>query len=224
MSHPISRNGYVIDWLGGYCPVQAEGSLDGHRMYFRSRGAQWSLDIGEPYGQEPPLFWHVEEWGTWPDAGYMPDEIVFEMIDKAVAAYRAAKPEKVEKGDPRWKRHVVQAWSDDRIGTEAAQQCLGMTEEELVKMTEAFGLPISSYYEVVRDARARKKRVNDRLQQLGVSSGFPEREPQVLALWGMGTISQAEAAEFLHVPEDKVPAKARLMGIPAPNSDLEARP
>jgi hypothetical protein len=218
MSEPITRNGYVIDWLGGYCPVQAEGSVDGHQMYFRARGAQWSLDIGEPYGQEPPLFWHVEEWGTWPDAGYMPDEVAFEMIDKAVEAYRDAKPEKIERGDPRWNRHVIQAWSDDRIGIQAALQCLATTEEELVTMTEGMGLPISSYYEVARDAMARKKRISDRLQQLGVSLEFPEREPQVLALWGRGTISQEEAAEFLHVPGDKIPAKARLMGIPAPRS------
>ena len=218
MSEAISRNGYILDWLGGYCPVQAEGSIDGHPMYFRARGSQWSLDIGEPYGKEPPLFWHVEEWGTWPEAGYMPAEIALEMIDKAVDTYRSAKPEKIERGDPRWSRHVIQAWSDDRIGIQAALQCLGTTEEELVAMTEELELPISSYYEVVRDARTRKERIEKRLQQLGVSFEFPEREPQVLRLWGRGLISQDEAAEFLHVPENKIPTMARLMGIPEPQS------
>ncbi len=91
MSEPILRNGYVIDWLSGFCPVQAEGSIDGHPLYFRARGARWSLEIGNATGNEKSLFRHEEDWGTWPDAGYMPDEIALEMIDKAVEVYRGAK-------------------------------------------------------------------------------------------------------------------------------------
>lgn len=148
MSEPISRNGYVLNWLGGSCPVQAEGSIDGHPLYFRARGARWSLEIGKTKGNEPPLFWHVEDYGTWPDAGYMSDEIALEMIDKAIQEYRIAKPEKIRRDDTRWTRHIVKAWSDNRIGLDAALGCLNTTPEELVSMTTAMGLPLSDYYKV----------------------------------------------------------------------------
>lgn len=29
----------------GNCPVQAEGTINGHRFYFRSRGGSWSMRI-----------------------------------------------------------------------------------------------------------------------------------------------------------------------------------
>lgn len=56
-----------IDQIGGNCPVQAEGTIDGEPFYFRARGNRWSIGIGgdtvsapswfyqEPYGKEPFL-------------------------------------------------------------------------------------------------------------------------------------------------------------------------
>jgi len=56
-----------IDTIGGACPVQAEGRINGKPFYFRARGAAWRLNIGgdddqlvltpewsygEPYGNE----------------------------------------------------------------------------------------------------------------------------------------------------------------------------
>jgi len=38
--------------LGGACPVQAEGTIDGHPFYFRYRGDEWSLTIA-PVGGDP---------------------------------------------------------------------------------------------------------------------------------------------------------------------------
>lgn len=35
-----------IDSLGGNCPVQADGFIDGEPFYFRSRGQHWSIEIG----------------------------------------------------------------------------------------------------------------------------------------------------------------------------------
>ncbi|MCW1754822.1 hypothetical protein [Rhizobium acaciae] len=43
----IERNGYVLHWLAGNAPVQGEGNIDGRPLYFRARGAQWSLEIGD---------------------------------------------------------------------------------------------------------------------------------------------------------------------------------
>ncbi len=40
----------VYTELGGACPVQAEGTIDGHPFYFRFRGDEWSLTIAPPNG------------------------------------------------------------------------------------------------------------------------------------------------------------------------------
>ena len=37
-----------IHSLGGNCPVQAEGLIDGHPFFFRARGAHWSMTVGSP--------------------------------------------------------------------------------------------------------------------------------------------------------------------------------
>lgn len=34
---------------GGNCPVQAEGFIDGHPFYFRSRGEEWAIYISRTY-------------------------------------------------------------------------------------------------------------------------------------------------------------------------------
>ena len=46
-----------IDEIGGNCPVQAEGSIEGFGFYFRARGSYWTIDIldGSPDG------WHYGE-------------------------------------------------------------------------------------------------------------------------------------------------------------------
>lgn len=154
MSEIIERNGYVLDWLGGYCPVQAEGMIDGHPMYFRSRGAQWSLTIGTDSGKEPPLFGYREDWGTWPDAGYMPDDVALSMIDKAVARYREEKPEPISRADPRWKTHVLRAWSEGRFGCVSAKECLGVNDDELEQLAASEGFAISPHHQGYKDAVA----------------------------------------------------------------------
>lgn len=40
--------GFVIDWEGGACPYQAEGSFGGERFYFRYRSDNASLSVGPP--------------------------------------------------------------------------------------------------------------------------------------------------------------------------------
>jgi hypothetical protein len=39
--------GGKIDQLGGNCPVQGEGSIDGKRFYFRARGTSWQWHVAE---------------------------------------------------------------------------------------------------------------------------------------------------------------------------------
>lgn len=224
MAEKIERNGYTLDWLGGYCPVQAEGTIDGLPLYFRARGGQWSLDIGVTFGAEPPLFWYQEEWGTWPDAGYMADDVALEMIDKAVALYREAKPEKIERHDPRWGHHVLQAWSDERISTQAAINCLGTNEEALEQLAADEGLPLNSYYEITKKAEARRQQRKAEFEALGLPDDPGEREKQNLKLWGRGTISLDKSAEYLYLEPEKIPARAMLYGYPPPNAERAESP
>ncbi|AQQ02408.1 hypothetical protein B0E33_01385 [Roseibium algicola] len=91
----------VIDYLGGNCPVQAEGKIDGEPFYFRARGNSWSLSIGSEendnssvgiYGKDVvgnPSWYYEEEYGTGPyDAGWMNMDVARQMIEKAAKLWR----------------------------------------------------------------------------------------------------------------------------------------
>ena len=94
------RAGLTVDWIGGNCPVQAEGSIDGKRFYFRARGEHWQFhvsDEGDGRARDWPDFmtcWvHEEPWGDGPyDAGWMPEDVARQMIAKGAEAYRATLP------------------------------------------------------------------------------------------------------------------------------------
>ena len=74
-----------IEWIGGNCPVQAIGEVEGLDFYFRARGACWSIEIGKlPWlkklftedttvydNQDTIYFDYVERYGEWPDAGWI---------------------------------------------------------------------------------------------------------------------------------------------------------
>jgi len=82
-------SGIVIDWIGGNCPVQAEGTVDGERFYFRSRGEHWSMSIGGSDVVGDPAWHHEEEYGDWPDAGWITEDEARTFIEKAVGLYRS---------------------------------------------------------------------------------------------------------------------------------------
>lgn len=82
----MSEN-FEIESLGGNCPVQAEGIVDGQPFYFRARGNAWSMSIGGDVYCQPD--WYMEEtYGRWPDAGWMSEEEAMAFIEKSVASYR----------------------------------------------------------------------------------------------------------------------------------------
>lgn len=76
--------------LGGNCPVQAEGSIDGKPFYFRARGNSWRMNIG---GDDPvmrPDWTYWEEYGDQPYvAGGMPKYEALGFIAKSVGLYAA---------------------------------------------------------------------------------------------------------------------------------------
>lgn len=81
--------GIEIDWLEGNCPVQAEGTIDGHPFYFRARGSAWSLSIGgaDPVGE--PTFVYREDWPGGPfDAGWMSEDDARRMIERGANKFR----------------------------------------------------------------------------------------------------------------------------------------
>lgn len=93
---PVAKGGgegLVIDTLGGNCPVQAEGTLDGKEFYFRARGERWSFAVGGDVIMSPEWY-HEEPYGDEPfAAGWMTEEEARGFIDKAVALYRGREPD-----------------------------------------------------------------------------------------------------------------------------------
>lgn len=61
----------IIDSYGGNCPVQAEGTVNGKPFYFRARGEHWSMRIGGADVIGDPEWRHEQEYGPWPEAGWM---------------------------------------------------------------------------------------------------------------------------------------------------------
>lgn len=87
-----------IAHLGGHCPVQAEGTIDGVPFYFRARGQSWQLEVGYD-SQTQPLWEYYEPWGQGPHAaGWMDRTEAERLIRKAAALWRAGVPYSPEAG------------------------------------------------------------------------------------------------------------------------------
>jgi hypothetical protein len=81
-----------IDWLWGFCPVQAEGTIDGEKFYFRARGIHWRIGIGGDVVTNP-TWGYGESYGSGEfAAGWMPEEEAKDFIVKAVELYRSGHP------------------------------------------------------------------------------------------------------------------------------------
>ena len=93
-----------IDFVGGNCPVQAEGTIAGKPFYFRARGSRWTMGIGDdpvsiphrveigPDGKPVRVAdeWFADcTWGKWPDAGWMPEDEARRLIAWCAAEYIA---------------------------------------------------------------------------------------------------------------------------------------
>lgn len=86
-----------IAWLGGNCPVQAEGTIGGLPFYFRARGEDWSFSVakaadGDPVGVfmgEPGFYYEEEYPGGEFAAGWMEEDEARTFIAKAADLYRA---------------------------------------------------------------------------------------------------------------------------------------
>jgi hypothetical protein len=93
--------GATLDTIGGNCPVQAEGTVDGQRFYFRARGEGWQFHVA-PTDEEIFDAGRMicdEDYGVWPDAGWMPRHEALGFIVRGISEYRAAQGGVTEGGD-----------------------------------------------------------------------------------------------------------------------------
>lgn len=82
----------VIDWLGGNCPVQAEGTVRAVPFYFRARGARWSVSIGGDDIVCAPDWHHEEAYGDGYEAGWMDKDEAEAFLRAALARYLRGEP------------------------------------------------------------------------------------------------------------------------------------
>lgn len=77
----------VIDNIGGYCPVQAEGSVNGVPFYYRARGQRWAMGIGGDTVGNPDWFYEQPYGEQRFDAGWMGLDEARQFITDAAARW-----------------------------------------------------------------------------------------------------------------------------------------
>lgn len=93
-SWSASKDGLVID-VSGACPVQGEGSLDGHPLYFRARHDGWSFCVAASLDGDPVDVgfgspgWYLEgSYGLDEEASWMPASDSMKIVEACVARIR----------------------------------------------------------------------------------------------------------------------------------------
>ena len=77
-----------IDMLGGNCPVQAEGTIDGKPFYFRARSSSWSMSIGGSDVVGNPEWYFQQAYGEdGYSAGWMTEEEALTFINQSANLY-----------------------------------------------------------------------------------------------------------------------------------------
>lgn len=67
----------VVTWVGGACPTQSEGTMNGQPYYFRARHGNWDLHMGgKAHIFEPEMVIS----GNDPTVGWMEDGDVIEIL------------------------------------------------------------------------------------------------------------------------------------------------
>lgn len=86
----FEATGASMDRIGGNCPVQANGDVDGKRFYFRARGDEWQFHVADTDDEifNNPLFYIERGYGTGFDAGWMPQHEAVHFIIEAIGEYR----------------------------------------------------------------------------------------------------------------------------------------
>lgn len=84
--------GLTIDFIGGNCPVQAEGTINGSEFYFRARGTHWTMSIGGSDVILKPAWHRRRSYGDEPFcAGWMTEQEALKFIEDSAADYASGK-------------------------------------------------------------------------------------------------------------------------------------
>lgn len=98
--------------IGGACPLQGDGNVDGLPWYFRARGGSWSFSVaatpdGDPvaagFRDAPPGSWYVDgdAEGDGAYAGsWMPYSEGWQHIEASIAEWRAWRASGATDGAP----------------------------------------------------------------------------------------------------------------------------
>jgi hypothetical protein len=76
-----------IDYIGGNCPVQAEGTVGGKPFYFRARWDKWSMGIGGDPVLNPEFYREAPYGKKQGEAGWMPQYQALIFIAKSIREY-----------------------------------------------------------------------------------------------------------------------------------------
>lgn len=79
--------GLNINYMGGACPTQSEGQIQGVPFYYRARHGSWYLSIGA----DPVMDGEIKLVGDDPHAGFVPDEDVMPVLLMGNALMRYLK-------------------------------------------------------------------------------------------------------------------------------------
>lgn len=90
----FAKTGAKLDYIGGNCPVQAEGEIDSQRFYFRARGDAWQFHVAPTKDLifDDGAFCIEREYGEGFEAGWMPKHEAIRFIVQGIAEFRATTP------------------------------------------------------------------------------------------------------------------------------------
>lgn len=81
-----------ITYLGGNCPVQAEGFVNGAPFYFRARHEHWSFGVGSDPVDGDGFYVRQRYVDGQGDAGWMSEEEARAVIEVAAKMYATLNP------------------------------------------------------------------------------------------------------------------------------------
>jgi len=85
----FQRPDVALFWVGGNCPVQAEGQIQGRAFDFRARGQRWTVSVTGTAGGAGPWSFEAPYGGATFDAGWMETQEAIGFIADALGIWDA---------------------------------------------------------------------------------------------------------------------------------------